>query len=267
MKIKTALGDHFNDSITTTLEVFDTMVKPILLYSSDFWGCLKLPKDNHIDKLYISICKQLLGVQKQTTNIGVLLELGKIPLNIYAKKYAIKNWERIKMKKSNELLQSSYNDALRNNLLWISQIKTLLESKGMLDEFLRNDRDTPYTNILIFQRLCDEFHQNAFATIQDETSKLRTYSLFKSKIGFENYLNTIKNKAIRTEITRFRLSNHQLMIEIGRHRKIPKNLRFCPFCPDTIETEIHFLISCPTYNHNREILTEYFHTLNPSFIP
>ena len=165
-----------------------------------------------------------------------------------------------------ELLQSSYNDALRNNLLWISQIKTLLESKGMLDEFLRNDRDTPYTNILIFQRLCDEFHQNAFATIQDETSKLRTYSLFKSKIGFENYLNTIKNKAIRTEITRFRLSNHQLMIEIGRHRKIPKNLRFCPFCPDTIETEIHFLISCPTYNHNREILTEYFHTLNPSFI-
>ena len=136
----------------------------------------------------------------------------------------------------------------------------------MLDEFLRNDRYTPYTNILIFQRLCDEFHQNAFATIQDETSKLRTYSLFKSKIGFENYLNTIKNKAIRTEITRFRLSNHQLMIEIGRHRNIPKNLRFYPFCPDTIETEIHFLISCPTDNYNREILTEYFHTLNPSFI-
>ena len=36
-------------------------------------------------------CKQLLGVQKQTTNLGVLLELGRIPLQNFVTKAAIKN--------------------------------------------------------------------------------------------------------------------------------------------------------------------------------
>ena len=49
------------------------MVKPILLYASDFWGCLKLPKNNPIERLHNMFCKQLLGVQKQTNTIGILL--------------------------------------------------------------------------------------------------------------------------------------------------------------------------------------------------
>ena len=42
------------------------------------------------------MCKQLLGVHNCTTNIGVLLELGRISLKIHAIKLAVKNWERIK---------------------------------------------------------------------------------------------------------------------------------------------------------------------------
>ena len=67
---------------------------------SDFWGCRKLPKANPIENLHMMICKQLLGVQKQTTNIGVLLELGRVPLCIYAVKLAIKNRKRIKQGKN-----------------------------------------------------------------------------------------------------------------------------------------------------------------------
>ena len=49
-------------------------------------------------------------------------------------------------------------------------------------------------------------------------------------------------------MTKFRLSNHSLMIEIGRHKEIPKERRFCPFCPNSVETEIHFLLLCPVYD-------------------
>ena len=57
--------------------------------------------------MHLSFCKQLLGVQKQTTTIGVLLELGQVPLGIYAKKMAIKDWSRIRNNnKVNELLLS-----------------------------------------------------------------------------------------------------------------------------------------------------------------
>ena len=38
------------------------------------------------------------------------------------------------------------------------------------------------------------------------------------------------------------------MIETGRYKKIAKEHRFCPFCVNTIESEIHFLIQCPTYH-------------------
>ena len=79
---------------------------------SDFWECLKLPKANPIVNLYMMKCKQLLGVQKQT----VLLELGMLPLCIYAVKLAIKYWERIKQEKTNVLLMASHRVAMEGQL-------------------------------------------------------------------------------------------------------------------------------------------------------
>ena len=44
------------------------------------------------------MCKQVLEVQKQTTNYGVLLELGKSPLQLQAKKPAVEKLERIRQR-------------------------------------------------------------------------------------------------------------------------------------------------------------------------
>ena len=52
-KIKKIMGFHFRKHINITLHLFDTLVKPILLYNSDFWGCLKIPANNPIK---ICIC-------------------------------------------------------------------------------------------------------------------------------------------------------------------------------------------------------------------
>ena len=43
-----------------------------------------------IENLHMMICKQILGIQKQTTNVGVLLEMGRIPLSIWAAKFSVK---------------------------------------------------------------------------------------------------------------------------------------------------------------------------------
>ena len=42
--MKSKLGALFRKNVVTTLHLFDSLIKPILLYSSDYWGCLKLPK-------------------------------------------------------------------------------------------------------------------------------------------------------------------------------------------------------------------------------
>ena len=88
-KLKSKLGHHFRRYPDITLSLFDSLIKPILLYNSDFWGCLKTPKNNPIENVHTRFCKELLGVQKQTTNIGVLMELGRVPIMIYAKKAAL----------------------------------------------------------------------------------------------------------------------------------------------------------------------------------
>ena len=84
------MGITFRKQPTTTIKLFRSLIEPILLYVSDLWGILKMPSNNPIETLFMSFCKQLLGVQKQTTNDGVLLELGQFPLLILAKKRAIK---------------------------------------------------------------------------------------------------------------------------------------------------------------------------------
>ena len=122
-----------------------------------------------------------------------------------------------------------------------------------------------YTSRFSNLSLSDQFHQNAFEKITEESSKLRNYSTYKEKIGLEPYLNHIKNPAVRTEISKFRLSNHKLMIEIGRHKKIPKHLRFCQFCPNEVETEKNFLLHCSTYKEIRKKMITDAGLKNPCF--
>lgn len=251
MKIKHDMGVSFNQNIPTTLSLIDALVKPILLYCADFWGCLKLPKNNPFENLHMMMCKHLLGVQKQTTNLGVLLELGRIPLHLFASKFAIKNWERIQKGFGNSiLLESCKSSALEGG--WMCKIKSTLETNGMLN-FFDNLPDSiyPFVHKKLFDRLKDNFYQMAFSEIGKQDSKLRTYALFKREAGFENYLMEMKNVSDRVLVSKFRLSNHRLMIEVGRHSGIPKEQRFCPFCPSWVENEAHFLFCCPTYKHLR----------------
>ena len=260
MKLRNDLGVSFNSDIPSSLMLIDTLIKPILLYASDFWGCFKLPHYNHVDNLHMMMCKQLLGVHRLTTNVGVLLESGRVPLLLYASKNAIQNWERIKRGEANQLLLASYSDSIGQELPWIDNIKSTLEKNGMLSFYLGDFSDKhPFISKRLFERLVDTFHQNAFATIKSEKSKLRTYAIFKTSAGFEKYLYEVKNMATRTAVSKLRLSNHCLAIETGRYNNTDEPFRFCPFCPNKIENEFHFLAECRAYRYVRENLIH----LNP----
>ena len=82
------------------------------------------------------------------------------------------------------------------------------------------------------------------------------------------YLTLITDKNLRTTLTKYRLSEHSLVIEVGRHRQtwLPKEKRLCPHCEQgIIETELHFLTQCTKYKdirqnylkNNGEVLPEF----------
>lgn len=249
MKIKNDLGPSFNQDIPIILKLLDSLVKPIILYASDFWGCLKLPKNNPVENLHMLMCKQILGVQKQTTNAGVLLEIGRIPLSICAAKFSLKNWERIRLGVGNKILLEVFKEGDES---WDQSIKSLLESNGMLNFYVDDPAlEYPFVFKKLYQRLYDNFHETTFGAINEISSKLRTYALFKTEPGLEKYLTDVKNVSIRQHVTKFRLSNHRLAIETGRHDGTAPEARYCPFCPNEIEDEAHFLFKCSTLRHLR----------------
>ena len=55
------------------------------------------------------------------------------------------------------------------------------------------------------------------------------------------------------------------MIEVGRHKNIPKEFRFCPFCPNKVETETHFLLECSAYKLLRERMLYSINARIPNF--
>ena len=251
-KLKYQMGPSFRKHPLITIKLFETLIHPILLYASDFWGALKLPRNNPLETVFMKFCKELLGVQRQTTNIGVLLELGKLPLMHTAIKSAIKNWVRICCDvKGNKLVTSSYELNIFGNLAWATGIKNTLQQIGMFDIFLNRDRRA---HLSFYQRKNDIFHQNSLYEIKQDSSKLRTYSLLKTQIGYESYLSQIQNINHRMALTKLRLSNHILKIETGRRQHLGKDLRFCPFCPNLIEDEKHFILQCKTYKFIRRKL-------------
>ena len=122
----------------------------------------------------------------------------------------------------------------------------------------------PNAHLKAFKRFQDIYHQTALENIKRGDSKLRTYALFKTVPGFEKYLDEIKCVKDRTALTKLRLSNHRLMIEKGRHLGIDKQQRFCPFCPNRIENEKHFLIECQVYKNLRSDLYTEIENIFPS---
>ena len=184
-KVRNILGSQFRKHISNIDSIFRCLVQPILLYCSDFWGCLKPPKNNPIESLFNTINKQILGVHKKTTNIGVLLELGKTPIQLLAIKLAIKNWERIKESFGNDLLCSSYQDAKMHSLKWVTSIKEILTNNGMAIFFTKSfSGKINFINKRLFQIMTDSFHQNSFADIQREkTVNSTTIALLNPPLG------------------------------------------------------------------------------------
>ena len=136
----------------------------------------------------------------------------------------------------------------------------------MLSLFINSyENNTFFIHKKLFHTLSDTLHQIAFETINNDKSKLRTYAIFKKDIGFEKYLSNIKNPTRRAILTKFRLSNHKLMIEVGRYTNIPKEMCFCHFCPNMVGTEAHFLFYCTAYKPIRATMYDSVNILNNNF--
>ena len=68
-------------SIQTLLDTFNSLVKPILLFSSEIWGHESKDESSEVENLFSKYRKHLLGVHKNTTNLAIYGEIGILSLS------------------------------------------------------------------------------------------------------------------------------------------------------------------------------------------
>ena len=81
-------------SIKAYLKVFDSIVKPTLLYGCEVWGAYMYNSKNSsistilsdckslVEKLHSKYCKFILSAHKRSSNVGVRAELGRYPIMV-----------------------------------------------------------------------------------------------------------------------------------------------------------------------------------------
>ena len=87
--------------------------------------------------------------------------------------------------------------------------------------------------------------------------KLMFYNSLKLSFSKEPYIDAVKNAHDRYNMTRLRISAHDLNIERGRYKNIGRSMRFCHWCKsvlglESIEDEFHLLNTCDLYTKHRE---------------
>jgi hypothetical protein len=238
-----------------SLKMFDTHILPILEYNCEVWFPEKENYD--IEKIQLNYLKNMLSVRSQTPTTAVLADTGRFPLLLRQHSSALKYLDRLKSKNCPTYL---------NKCL---EIQLKLKEKGVACWLTRICKITDNLNIDLFNcnlnktiaSLFNLAQEKMMADINDNYKypKLRTYKTFKSDMRLEPYLNYNLPKSIYTSIARFRLSSHNLNIELGRHKRpyVPAEDRICEKCDlNVVEDEFHCLMICTNWIELRTRLFE-----------
>ena len=86
------LRKHKNMPVDMIFLLFDTLVRPILLFNCEIWG-IKISKE--LELFHLKFKKSILGVKATTNTCLVYIETGRYPLYITIYKLIIKYWLKL----------------------------------------------------------------------------------------------------------------------------------------------------------------------------
>ena len=233
------------------------------MYGSEVWGASLKDDfgywDKHsIEKTHLHFCKTFLGVNKKASNIGCRAEMGRFPFTIDIDTRILKYWIHLDSLGDNNVVKQAFIMSKTLNDTGHKSFHSHI--RGLLDKMGRPKSDILYPSKFNIRTGIKQL-QDKYITIWREklenSEKLRFYSEIKSNYEYENYLESVENISFRKELTKLRISNHNLLIERGRYcsPKLPREERLCSFCSECkLEDEKHFLLDCQFYNEDRNSL-------------
>ena len=228
-----------------------------------------------VNKVVLSFLRQILGVNKKSTNIAIMSEVGKYPICIRMYEQILKYWIRVSTS-DNILLHESYKTNMENykqgNQCW-TKIVEFLRKTMAVTIMPTTDKKENTTLIKLFKAKL-RTHFNTWwknQAVPTGTSKLDFFYQFKKSFIYEPYLDNLP-RHLRSDITKFRISNHCLPIETQRYVKSEKRKiradRKCDICNlDECGDEPHYLLRCTNseISHSRDNFINEIRSLNSQF--
>ena len=275
--------------VSRAFQLFDSLIRPIALFSSEFWLPSVLPKKcfNSREELLKSweglqaeilnqkISRLLLSVHKRCSRLGVLGELGRYPLLVSSIKHCLKyEWQLGNIDRHSIVSMAVREmEAMPQLDTWhsrVKKIKNLLGISGVhgtkdsVSKFLGNKLKGTFDRFWLDQINVTKLDCNGV-----DHNKLRFYKTLKGSFTQEPYVTNIKNKSQRAWLTRFRVSAvSQLRIESGRYTRpvTPISARTCRYCDSgSVDDEIHAILFCNTFRLKRNCFLGRISTLIPRF--
>ena len=248
----------------TAIRLYEKLIEPILLYNCEIseaympktWDFKKFKTNmwdmgKEINQVTIGFIRQLLGVNKKSTNLAVLAETGKYPICIKIFERIMKYWTRISTS-TNILLRESFTanilESRNGKQNWLKIIYFLTKISDLKDKpnmnQLHNKKIIKSFKTIIQNKFEDWWLKQATPTGKN---KLDFYYTFKRSYKYETYLDLLP-RHLRIPTTRFRISNHCLPIEVLRYtkkRKKERTERTCDICNlREMGDEQHYLLRC-----------------------
>ena len=240
--------------IDLQLELFDSLIMPILLYGCEIWGFENITM---IEKIHLKYLKYMLGLKQSTPTCMVLGETGRYPLSISIKCRMISYWSKLLCHKESKLSNIMYKVIYQYNShgvytsRWLSELKNILDNTGHSFIWLSQILPENFSIVHAVKKSLQNQYVQEWNTIINNSSKCVLYRTFKRNFVFENYLTTL-SPYNRKLFCKFRTINHKLPIEVGRYSGRPRFTRNCDKCDmEELGDEFHFLLQCPTLSDLR----------------
>ena len=243
--------------------LFDKVIKPILLYSSEIWGYGNL---DIIERCQLKFYKQILNLKKSTPTFMVYGELGTFPLYVDIQCRMVSFWAKLR-DGHNEIASTIYDIVYRLReqgklkSKWIDHVQHLINSNGFGHVWNSPDEINMKWFIAAFKQKIRDQYLQTWSSLVDQASSGKNYRLFKGTFQMNRYFSFLPTKYCRI-LTAYRTRNHRLPIETGRWSSIPASDRICQLCNADIGDEYHYIMQCPFFLEQRRRLIKPYFTTN-----
>ena len=245
------------------LQLFDSMLSPILLYGSEVWGYENIAI---ISQFQLKFYKYMLKLKMSTPTIMVMGELGACPIENKIYSNMLNFWGRLisgKQDKISSILYRTMYNLHEKGIVhceWVAKIKSILDNIGCTEYWIMQSiPNLNYFKSKVKSSLYDQYLQNWSSNVYN-SSKCLNYRIYKTELKLEKYLLCLPTN-LAIALCKFRCLNSNLPVEKGRFYGIERANRLCTLCNrQEIGDEFHYLFNCNHFiNERRKYIPRNFY--------